>query len=1059
MATLILATAGSYLGGAIGGTVGASIGWAVGSYIGGLLEPPIKQEGPRLDDLRVTSASEGSPIPVAYGTVRLAGQIIWTAPIKEVRHVEETGGKGGPRVETTTYTYYGSFAVGLCEGEVVGFRRIWANGKVIYDSSNTASIEAVSASVDGVTFYRGTELQQPDPLIEAHEGAGNVPAHRGLVYLVFDDLPLAEYGNRIPNIEVEVCVTASESYVVQDGIGYPNDQKNFFWWHDDGVISYLETGFAWGTELTVEEQTYGLSGQRFESRNVTFSYSGAVSGDSDGIELQCPVRNDPGLAVVWVYRTSYPSTWNKVATWAVGNGSSYQSTATPLTDVDGTPLGDDGVFPYYFVSHAYAWGDYVYLIRGAWQNEVKELLVFDRHGATGANYRAFGQFTASSDDIERFTDVFADDRGVWVIGRKSTPNGRTKIYLLDHKLNNLLGEWDNLAETSTPGFTVDEAMRAGIVDGETGAWYVYQLDSGGGSTLLGSGTVYSNGYSIQPYAIKPGLVFGYGGWINTGLMGAGTVSLASVVSDLCQRGGLEVSEIDATGLTDTVRGYVIGRPMSVRAGIEPLQQAFWFDVCESGAQMRFVARGGSSQATIPDDELGAHEYGDSQPDDLVQTRMQEMELPRRVRVHFMNHENDHQVGQQYAARVVTAAETEQDVRLAIVMTPAEAAQAADVLLYDAWTSRMSYEFTLGPKWTRLEPADLVTVRGMVMRLTGVDYRFPGLIRCKAVADDADVYDRTAAGVPSIPPGSSLGHAGPTSLWLLDIPLLRDRDDSDGFYMAASGYYESWPGCVIYKSADNGGSWASQGSITTGAITGVTTDALPPPTSPWCWDRVNSVNVQLRTGSLSSVTELAVLNGANAALLQSGVGWELIQFADATLEADGSYTLRTLLRGRRGTEWAVDGHAVGDRFILLSSESMLRFDDDLGLQRLFRAPTIGATLQGAAEQSFTNTGVGLKPYAPVHVSGDRSGGDLTVSWVRRTRVGGEWRDYVDASLGESAELYDVEIYSDPARTTLVDSVTDHGSTSYTSVGAPDPAYVSIYQKSATVGRGFVAEATL
>jgi len=54
---------------------------------------------------------------------------------------------------------------------------------------------------------------------------------------------------------------------------------------------------------------------------------------------------------------------------------------------------------------------------------------------------------------------------------------------------------------------------------------------------------------------------------------------------------------------------------------------------------------------------------------------------------------------------------------------------------------------------------------------------------------------------------------------------------------------------------------------------------------------------------------------------------------------------------------------------------------------------------------------------------------------------------------------VEIYSDPARTTLVDSVTDHGSTSYTSVGAPDPAYVSIYQKSATVGRGFVAEATL
>jgi hypothetical protein len=58
-------------------------------------------------------------------------------------------------------------------------------------------------------FHLGSDTQAPDPVIEMHEGAGNAPAYRGLVYLTFDELPLRDFGNRIPNITAEVVAAGS----------------------------------------------------------------------------------------------------------------------------------------------------------------------------------------------------------------------------------------------------------------------------------------------------------------------------------------------------------------------------------------------------------------------------------------------------------------------------------------------------------------------------------------------------------------------------------------------------------------------------------------------------------------------------------------------------------------------------------------------------------------------------------------------------------------------------------------------------------------------------------
>lgn len=133
-------------------------------------------------------------IPRLFGTMRLGGNIIWATDFREeqVRTNESSGGKGSPTIVTEGYRYFASFAVALCEGPIGGVCRIWADGKPF----------AIPGAVWRV--HKGTEDQLPDPFIDALEGPGQSPAYRGVAYVVFEDLPLDSFGNRLPQLSFEV---------------------------------------------------------------------------------------------------------------------------------------------------------------------------------------------------------------------------------------------------------------------------------------------------------------------------------------------------------------------------------------------------------------------------------------------------------------------------------------------------------------------------------------------------------------------------------------------------------------------------------------------------------------------------------------------------------------------------------------------------------------------------------------------------------------------------------------------------------------------------------------
>lgn len=299
------------------------------------------------------------------------------------------------------------------------------------------------------------------------------------------------------------------------------------------------------------------------------------------------------------------------------------------------------------------------------------------------------------------------------------------------------------------------------------------------------------------------------------------------------------------------------------------------------------------------------------------------------------------------------------------------------------------------------------------------------------------------------------------------PLPTDTIPNQGLLrigVAADG--PSWNGSAVYRSDDGGEAGGNtftllaglDGAATFGAIT--TNLAVGPFET---WDEVNEVEVILTSGSLASVSELAVFNGANAAL----IGDELVQFQNAQLIGENTYKLTRLLRGRQGTEWAIDGHTAGDRFILITPAlyTTAIANNLIGRELYYKAVSVGNTLTTTDEVAFTYTGRNLKPFAPVHVKGTRNGsGDLTIDWIRRSRVDAEWRDGVGIPLGEESEAYEVdildggnvvrtiEVTSPTASYSAADQTTDFGS-------AQSSVDVNIYQLSAVVGRGYAAEASI
>ena len=552
-----------------------------------------------------------------------------------------------------------------------------------------------------------------------------------------------------------------------------------------------------------------------------------------------------------------------------------------------------------------------------------------------------------------------------------------------------------------------------------------------------------------------------GHWLN-GRFASGP--LAETVSRILEDYGF--LDFEAGALNGSVPGYVIDRVMPVRDALQPLELAYFFDSIESGGQIVFRPRGGEPPvATYAEDSLV-----EDKPESalLTLTRGQETELPASAKIAHISGDGDYQQAVAEARRLTGASGRTSLADLPIVLEAERAREVAESWLFETWSARERAHFALPPSALALEPGDSLVLDTNAgdrqVRITEInDFGARGI---EARALDPDVYTAISAAARRRPSLDS-PVAGKPLVEFLDLPLLRGDEPVEAGYVAA--LQTPWPGGVaVYGSPETTG-YVLKALVAAPAIMGETLDDLDiGPTA--VMDRAARVQVLVDGGGLVSVSRLQLLSGQNIAALQNPEGeWEIIQFETATLTAPSTYELSGLIRGLAGSELQMRSPlAAGARFVLLT-EDVARVDltsSEVGLALNWRVGPASRDIGDASyeDRQHTFAGVGMKPFAPVHVRGVRDAGDLTITWVRRSRAGGDNWDSVEVPLGEASEAYEVDILdgsvvkrtlsvtAPTATYTQADQVADFGSAqaSYT---------INVYQFGDVYGRGSAAAAVV
>lgn len=1033
------------------------------------LQASKKIEGPRLDDLNVTLADYGTPIPYIYGIRRLEGvPIIWAEEIREQKRRRKT--KGGKFNE---YTYFGTWAVVVADHEIDAVTRIWFDKHLVYDATGAGPMTPLgtgSASADDETstinlsdhirIYTGTTTQEPDPrmlaTVEAEQGAGSCPAYREIAYIVFEDVPLEKFGNRIPQISVEATSNGTATYPVETADtarGRPNDLHLFSW--SPGYSRFLFNAYEiWDPAA----RSLMIDG----SANL----SGAVAG----------ISNDGTIYSVW---------------------DTLLDPHVTVYSADGLSAGAD--IPLDHIC------EFAQVLEDAEGNEYVCVVPYDNQQDWIQYFQIGGLATPTPTSIDPGfapTMYLADDAGnLWAVGGPHGSSDQVGFYCFvgdragenaiitaptSHSAN--ANVW--AVHNGQGSFVVSHAGRLFLVDDTTFAIGTTVSQATVVSDLNrfvacqpGASSIWLQNKEISLTDLSTIRTVSYSDWgisfsgdeviydpVNHALIlfntsdeikwlyldrvASADVTLQDIVEDVATRCGVDAADLDASDLDQAITGYSWTQG-SGKDIVGPLLDFYDSDARPHDFTLEFIKRDGTSAGTL---DVG--EYARRGDEDRYRiTKAQDTDLPRIGTFSFADPAGDQQTNSVTVRRDGEATDSARELSInltTLVLAVDDARQLAERYFRRQWNARYSYELSLTAQRFALEPGDVYTLaldssiehtaRNTKLTVTGKE----NLLRCEWERDAAILATLTSAVgatfdgrrdqtvlVPQISKG-----------FILDIPLIRDADnDTNPIVYYGAGPYSAgtWPGATFYRSTDGTDYEEEFASVpsTAGLTWGFANGALANATVA-VWDRGNTLSVTVKNGELTSATEADI--DASPTLNLALVGDELLNFTTATLvseDASGKvYTLSGFKRGRRGTEWATSGHASGDQFILLDAVGAEEMGaSDIGDILYFKAVTQGREVDSAFPILVdTYEGNSNKPYAPANLEGHRTGvgGDWVFSWNRRSRVGGRWTGNTTVPLGESAENYELDIMnggsvvrtitatSETATWTTAQQTTDFGS---------------------------------
>jgi len=499
-----------------------------------------------------------------------------------------------------------------------------------------------------------------------------------------------------------------------------------------------------------------------------------------------------------------------------------------------------------------------------------------------------------------------------------------------------------------------------------------------------------------------GANYARGHWVNGR---ASARSLAGVVAEICD--GCGVGPVDVSDLRGVVWGYADQTVGTGRQALQPLMLRYGFDAVDRDGVLRFVMRDGAVDAEVSEDAMAVVK-GDEV---FEEVRAAEAEMAGRVRVQFVEQGADFGVASEEAVRPGDNADVVTGQEMNLSMLRGEGRQVAERWLAEALAARDTVRFALPPSRMDLGAGDVVRVAG-----DGGSYRIDRVERgvsqlVEAVRIDAEAYAPVAV-AEDTPSQAEFVPPVPVLPLFLDLPLMRGDEVPHAPHIAATA--SPWPGTVAVYGSSSDEDYSLDRVLDRRSVIGVTEQPLLR-AAPGRVDRGEALAVRLTSGSAVSVGDDGLLSGKNLMAIGDGSpdGWELFQFRDAVPGGDGLFLLSHRLRGQLGTDadmpavWPVGSYVV----------AMDGGPEQIGLtpaQRLLsRHYRIGPARRDYTDASYEHqvhafAGIGLRPYAPVHLRVSDQGGDLAVTWVRRTRIGGDGWEGTEVPLGEEAEAYRVRV---------------------------------------------------
>ena len=973
MGSLVGALLGAFLIKPIG------LGITIGSLIGGLLFPSRRKQGPaQFANLQVQTSQKGEPIPVVYGTQRLAGNILWYGNFQ--RHENAPGGKGGGKGGSPPdpeVRYSASFAVGLCEGPIDGILRIWA-GK-----------DEIDMGLEGTKFsiYTGTASQSPDAHIASVMSGTPISVRRESITPPASGA-VSDYTAAAPPV---ASGTAKIFYTHSGGgtIGGGTIRRNYTF-----VTTTPAADQAW--IVNQSPGTLRVGWPAFTAvTNLQFEYQRTVSSS----------------LVPMAYRhTAYVA----FKDWDLGPSATVPNFTFEVQRLIGTTTGftanSEGITSESFTQSVPVEtksGDLLLAFVAMSDQPVSSMTL-------PAGWTRAVQVNRATEDMSEVIDwriwTAVESRYTWSQSPATDWNG-VMVALRDFTdVNSPIRAVSTLTSPlSSTHYTAPISVQAGdFLYYGLSAYYNGQVTNIIGPSGFDEISDFGTGLRFAVYRRQEPATTTVGpltwttsgaGWDTTlaiavkGL-GGPDVNPTDVLSDWIAntRYGVGMTLAQDADTWSAIRTYCKSNDLFVspviadrRRGIEHIEHILsYFDgiyVWSQGMSKLKARRVESAVASLSD----ADYVGEVMPSF---GRMAQRETRNRLRLEYSNREDDYNRGVSEASddwSIADTGERAESIALPGITRTSLAQRWIQRALWNRLPQRIMGKATVGPQRTFLEAGDVITWTHSEVDLRTTRFRVGPIAEAPEQTFGLELIEEPESilGWPAIP-GQSLQATDPgpdrrespddTLAGVFELPaeLPSQWAGVPVLGIAATGPSSLWGGCDIYVSRD-GASYTLAGNIRKRAVFGSISSAMPEVPMGGLYDNEfgqTTVDLGISFGSVTALGRADML----AATRLAYVGGEFISFQDVTLVSSYTYALRGMLRGLYDSD--VSSKASGSTFFLLgtpwsglmgaSAVQLIPITrDDVGRVIYLKLPSVsifGAVqdISSVQAMSFTPTGIRLQP---------------------------------------------------------------------------------------------------